>query len=304
MYDPTRTLIDTHSPTVIAALDTQAAAFRFVALLAGELSRGRVELPAFPEAVARVKQALSNPDASHDLIAKVVATEPGLAARLMTLANSAIMNPGGKAITELKSAVARIGYNNVRSTAVAYAVSQLRLAESLQGIRGELERLWKEATGTAALAYVLARAVRGLNPDEAMLAGLVHNIGKVYILSRGQQLETARFSANDLTMLVRDWHASVGKAIVESWKFAAHIVSALGEFEDPDRSVRAADLTDVLTVASQLYPYLGMDAANRELAETLLATGACRRLGLNQSSLQEALDKADVARSELLGALG
>jgi HD-like signal output (HDOD) protein len=296
--------MDTSSTSLIAEFSAQSAAFRFVALLAGEVSKGQIDLPAFPEAVARVKQALSDEHVSPAMIARVVMSEAGLAARLMTLANSTIMNPSGTPTNELKSAVARIGYNNVRASAVAYAIAKLRQADNLQAIRGELELLWKEATGTAALAHAIARHAPGINADEALLTGLVHNIGKVYILSRSQQVQNPEFSLSDTAVLVRDWHANVGKAIVESWKFAPQIAAAIGNFEDPDRNHRQADLGDVLSLASQLYRYVDQAPTDIVLPETLLCDRASLQLSMDALTLQQIVRAGSKALQELRAALG
>ncbi|MGC3979924.1 MAG: HDOD domain-containing protein [Steroidobacteraceae bacterium] len=296
----------TYSPSMIAEIGAQSKAFRFVALLAGEVSKGQIDLPAFPDAVARVKSALSNENVSPAMIAKVVASEAGLAARLMTLANSAIMNPSGSAITELKTAIVRIGYNNVRASSVAYAVAKLRQADELKGIRNELEALWKEAVGTAAMAYALARRIANVNADEAMLTGLVHNIGKVYILSRRQQLTDVQFGLNDTAVIMRDWHGNVGKAIVESWKFAPQIAAAIGDYEEPDRPLRQADLADVLNVATRLWAHVVAmgDVQPGALPDYLVRNESSQRLGMDAGSLQKVLADGAAALKDLKTALG
>jgi HD-like signal output (HDOD) protein len=292
----------TYSSSMITELSAQSAAFRFVALLAAEVSNGQIDLPAFPEVVARVKNALSKDDVTPVRIAQLVASEAGLAARLMTMANSTIMNPGGKAITELRTAVVRIGYNNVRTTAVAYAVTKLKQADELQPIRKELESLWQEATMTAALAWAIARHVPSINADEAMLTGLVHNIGKVYILSRSQRLAGGAFSVSDTIPIVRDWHANVGRAIIESWHFAAHIADAVGEYEDRDRIVRQADMADVLQIAARLYPSVADSQV--PVPGDLSTSLAYTRLGLDRNKLQLIVDDSAQAISTLRSALG
>lgn len=293
----------TYSPSIIAEFSAQSAAFRFVALLANEVSSGQVDLPAFPEVVARVKSALSKEDVTPVMIARVVASEAGLAARLMTMANSAIMNPGGTPITELKTAIVRIGYNNVRTTAVAYAVGKLRQAEELKPIRRELELLWNEATMTATLAWSIARRVPNINADEALLTGLVHNIGKLYILSRSQRMAGAAFNVADTAPIVRDWHANVGRAIVENWHFAAHIAAAVGDQDDADRLPRQADMSDVLQAAVRLYQS-GVDVQGAMQETGLERIGVCARLGLDRLKIQQIAQEAAKAITTLRSALG
>lgn len=293
----------TYSASMITEFSAQSAAFRFVALLAAEVSSGQVDLPAFPEVVARVKSALSKEDVTPVMIARVVASEAGLAARLMTMANSVIMNPGGSAITELKTAIVRIGYNNVRTTAVAYAISKLKQSEELQAIRKELELLWNEATMTATLAWAIARRVPNINADEAMLAGLVHNIGKVYILSRSQRMAGGAFNVADTTAIVRDWHANVGRAIVENWGFAPNIVAAVGEQDETDRVLRQADMSDVLQAAVRLCQS-GIDAQGVLQETGLQKVGVFVRLSLDQSKIDQIAQDAIQAIATLRRALG
>ena len=291
-----------YSPSMLSELNAQSAAFRFVALLAAEVSNGQIDLPAFPEVVARVKNALSRDDVTPVQIAQVVTAEAGLAARLMTMANSAIMNPGGKPITELKSAIVRIGYNNVRTSAVAYAVAKLKQAQEVQAIRQDLEALWREATTTAAVAWAIAKHTAKFNADEALLAGLVHNIGKVYILSRSQRMAGDAFKVSDIVAIVRDWHANVGRAILEAWKFPAAIVVAVGDHEEFDRPLRQGDLADVLQLAVVIRERLSNE--KESLNSELLKSDVVARLGLNREKLGLVLHDTKEALDSLRGALG
>src|SRR5688572_33094950 len=167
-----------------------AAAFAFVSELAKEVSSGKVELPSFPDVAVRVRKVLADEHVSNEQIARVVGSEAGLAARVFTLANSAALNRSGRSVSELKTAINRIGHNNVRTAAVSFAITQLRRAGELRHIAKELEQVWTEATLVAALSYAVAsRVASDVNADEAMLAGLLHNVGKIYILARANKHE-------------------------------------------------------------------------------------------------------------------
>lgn len=235
-----------------------AAAFAFVAELAQEVSHGKVELPSFPDVAVRVRKVLADEHVSNEQIARVVSSDAGLAARVFTLANSAALNRSGRSVSEIKTAVNRIGHNNVRTAAVSFAISQLRRASELKHISKELEGLWQEATTVAALAYAVASRT-GMNADESMLAGLLHNVGKIYILARAQRHSLFKEPAA-LAQVMRDWHANIGKAIVENWGFPEHIAEAIGEHENIDRVSGERDITDVLTVAVMMAAFFGHEA--------------------------------------------
>ena len=120
--------------------ETSSSAFEFVTELARELSSGRVELPSFPEAAARLQQALADTNVTAERIALVLGTDAGLTARVLTMANSTLLHRGGKPVSDLKLAVTRIGHENIRVAALAYASAQLKRAPELAHIRGDLEQ--------------------------------------------------------------------------------------------------------------------------------------------------------------------
>jgi HD-like signal output (HDOD) protein len=276
-----------------------AAAFAFVSELAAEVSRGKVELPSFPDVAVRVRKVLADEHVSNEQIARVVGSEAGLAARVFTLANSAALNRSGRSVSELKTAVNRIGHNNVRTAAVSFAIAQLRRASELKHISKELEVLWQEATNVAALAYAVASRT-GVNADESMLAGLLHNVGKIYILARANRHDSLFKDQAALAMVLRDWHSNVGKAIVENWGFPAHIADAIGEHENIDRVNEERDVTDVLTVAVMMAGFFGHEA---DLELNMQGVKSFWRLGLDNEKcvhvLRDCADEISALRTAL-----
>jgi len=278
------------------------AAFQFVAELAAEVSRGRVELPAFPDVATRVRKALADDNVSPEQITRVVGSEAGLAARVMTLANSAALNRGGKNITELKTAINRIGQNNVRTAAVAFAIAQLRRASELKHIIKDLEKLWNQATMVSALSYTIASRTPGINADEALLAGLIYNVGKIYILARAYKHADLFADAAAMNMIMREWHANIGKAIIENWGFAPHIAEAVGGQEELDRVAGQADLTDVIIVSVLAATFI--DDPDVDLELNMQGVRGFSRLGLNNEKFRVIMRDCIEEISALRSALG
>ena len=75
------------------------------------------------------------------------------------------------------------------------------------------------ASSVAAFAYVLARNCTKVNPDEAMLTGMMHGIGKLYVLTRVIDHPELFASNTMLNQIIGEWHASIGRAILENWNF-------------------------------------------------------------------------------------
>jgi HD-like signal output (HDOD) protein len=277
-----------------------AAAFAFVTELAQEVSGGKVELPSFPDVAVRVRKVLADEQVSNEQIARIVGSDAGLAARVLTLANSAALNRTGKAIGDLKTAINRIGHNNVRTAAVAFAIAQLRRASELRNIAPQLERVWQEATMVAALSYSIGSRCQ-INADESMLAGLLHNVGKLYILARANRHGGLFSEPVALAQIQRDWHANVGKAIVENWGFPEHIAEAIGEHENIDRTVGLADVTDVLTVAVMAAGFMGHEV---DFELNMQGVKAFRRLSLDNAKCAHIMQSCSDEIAALRSALG
>jgi HD-like signal output (HDOD) protein len=279
-----------------------AEGFAFVQGLASELSKGKVDLPSFPDIALRVRKVLSDENVTQDQVVRVVGCEPALAARLMQIANSAALNITGKAITELRTAINRMGHNMVRSAAIAFAMSQLKKVDSLKGLEQPLDDLWKDSAAVAAMSHAVARRFSKVNPDTAMLAGLLHGIGKLYILTRASKHPALFVDHAIYNQIVRDWHSAVAKALLENWDMAEEIVCAVSDYEDMERHHSGpVDLTDVLTVGNLL-------ASFKEHPESIEINmhdvAACKRMSIDRATYEKLIDESETEIEALKKALG
>jgi HD-like signal output (HDOD) protein len=280
---------------------TRDVAFEFVRSLALELSAGRIDLPSFPEVAIRVRRVLGDPKTTLDRVVRVIGSEPALAARLLRIANSATLNPAGKPVVDLRSAINRMGYNMVRSASMSFAMAQIRKNDKLVCVKHYLEELWERSTHVAALAFMVARSCTKLNADEAMLTGMLHGIGKLYILTRVANHPALFNQSGTVHQIITDWHAEIAKAILENWQFTEDMVAAVANQNDLDRVVEAADLSDVIAVAN-LMASLSTDLQG--LAVALDGRPAAARLGLDHDKTVAILNDTAVEISALRSALG
>ena len=279
-----------------------AEAFAFVQALASELSRGKVDLPSFPDIALRVRKVLGDEEVTQEQVVRVVGSEPALAARLMQIANSAALNFTGKPINDLRTAINRMGHNMVRSAAIAFAMSQLKKVDSLKGLEKPLDELWKSSAAVAAMSHAVAKRYSKINPDTGMLAGLLHGIGKLYILTRSSKHPALFADQAIYNQIVRDWHSPVAKALLENWDMAEEIVTAVSDYEDLERAHSGpVDLTDVLTVGNLL-------AAFKEHPESLEINmhdvAACKRMNIDRASYEKLIDESEHEIDALRQALG
>jgi HD-like signal output (HDOD) protein len=281
---------------------TNQAAFAFVQALALEMSAGKIEIPSFPDVAVRVRKVLADENCSAAQIARVVSAEPAMAAKLLQMSNSALLNPNGNKITELKTAIARIGLSNVRSASLAYAMEQIKNAKELAPLRKPLHDLWERSVKVASMCYVVARSWTRVNADQAMLAGLMHGMGRVYILTRAVKHPELFADGTSYHQIVRDWNAAVAKAVLESWEIGPEIIEAVEHYEDLERAGGdTVDLTDVLTIANVLVSFHSDPPA---MEMRLKETSAAVRLGVNPEAIQKVLQETAGELASLRSALG
>jgi HD-like signal output (HDOD) protein len=214
--------------------------------LATEVSEGTIDLPCFPDVVIRISRALADPEASAERVVTIVGAEPRLAARVLQTANSAAFNSSGKPLTELRSAIVRLGHQMVQGTAMSYAMQHMKNETSLRSIAEPLAALWDRSIAVASICRLVAMRTK-VPADEAFLTGLVHGIGNLYIMARAAAAADGLGCAQSWMELVSGWHASIGKAVLQSWGFADEMCDAVGDQDDVERRWKhEAGLVDVL----------------------------------------------------------
>jgi HD-like signal output (HDOD) protein len=231
---------------VAATLEERATALAFLQTLATEVSKGTVDLPCFPDVVVRISHALADPNTDSDRVVTIVGAEPRLAARILQTANSAAFNSSGKPLNDLRSAITRLGQQMVQSTAMSYAMQHMKNEASLRSIAQLLTELWNRSIAVASVCKLVAARTK-VPADEAFLTGLLHGIGKLYIMARAASAANGLGGDHSWMELISGWQASIGKAVLQSWGFADELCEAVGDQDDVDRRWKhQAGLVDVL----------------------------------------------------------
>jgi HD-like signal output (HDOD) protein len=276
--------------------------FAFVRALATELSSGKVELPGFPDVAVRVQRVLADENVQPERVVRVVSSEPVLASQVLCIANSVAFNPAGKRITELRTAVARIGLNTVRTATIAFAVRQLRAAPEVKPIATELDALWKRTVNVASLCYALARRRSTVVPDTALVTGLLQGVGRLFILTRAVRYPSLLTNPASYQAIERDWHLSIATALLENWCVAEEIVQAVRDCEDYGRDPQGSvSLTELLIGATLIAVHTGQP----ELLEARLqSVKAVARLELNLDLCRQLTEESAEEINALRDALG
>ncbi len=274
----------------------------FVQSLADDLSRGSIELPSFPDVVIRLRQVLEDEKSTTAQIVQLLTAEPVLAARLIQMANSAALRGAASEMTDLSMVVNRLGRNMVQNSAMAYAVKQMRETQKLEPAQPYLEALWNDSTHLAALCYVLTKKLTKLNPEQALLVGLLHGIGKLYILAQAEEHPKLFEDPDNLSNILDSWHAGIGSAILEAWQFPKEVSGSVANYQVVEREHDGpTDLTDILIVAHLISAFLRQESDAELQLENV---PAAKHLAVSATEIGGVLQQAEEQIADLRSALG
>ena len=268
---------------------------KFIATLMDDVGKGQLELPTLPEVAIKVRKLVDDPNVSADLIAKLVGTDAALSARLLQVANSVFFK-GLNSVENVRTAVVRLGGVCVRNVVASLVMQQLYQANQMGPIKKDLLALWVHGARVAAISQVLAKRFTKLNSDEAMLAGLIHNIGVLPILKRALKFPEILEDKATLNRVIEKLHPEIGKLVLEEWHFPPELIQVAAEHGDLQRNPGPnADYTDVVMVAN-LHSFMGR-AENKYSAVDWNEIPAFNKLGLTPEQSIQALSeaKADIA---------
>lgn len=221
----------------------------FVNELIEDLETGHLQLPTLPEVALRVRDVVDDENANASQIADIIAQDAALSARLIQVTNSPLYR-GRQEIDRLSMVVARLGNKLVRNLVTSQVMKQMFQATN-DMVDQRLRAVWEHSVQVAAISRALANRAPGVLPDQAMLAGLIHDIGILPILYRAEERDELLDTPGLLDHLILRLHARIGGAILKHWKFPDALVSVAAEHEDLERShTGPADLVDLVQVAN------------------------------------------------------
>ncbi|QLI81373.1 HDOD domain-containing protein [Chitinibacter fontanus] len=212
---------------------------------------GEVIFPICFDASVQISTVMKSKTASIQRIAHEIQKDPLITAKILKLSNSVVYNPMGKMIAELNSALTRVGMETARSVALACAMQQLIRSRDLTAFDELSSRLWIHSLKTSMIARVIARRLTRVNPEVAMLAGLVHDLGAFFMLDRAGRYPELIERPKTVEYLVAQWHESVGNILLDSLGLPEEIVAAVNELDQPRNFIETPrTLSDVVYIAN------------------------------------------------------
>jgi len=221
--------------------------FRSIAAQAG---KGDISFSTNINATLKVKQLLNDPDAHLATATKLVLADPLFSARTVAIANSAAYNRTGTKINNVTSAVMRLGFGTLRSLAISLIVRQMGDGLSNSVVRKKSAELWEHTACVAALAQVIARRMTKIDPDTAMFAGIVHEVGGFYLLSRAE--EFPGLLDGEMEEWVEYGEKIIGRGVLKALDIPESICAAVEQVWHGVGARPPVTLGDVLILANDL----------------------------------------------------
>ncbi len=278
--------------------DHCGAALQLISGLRDGLAAGDLELPALPSVVTLIQRALDRSEVQIAQICELILSEPALAGSVLKLANSPIYRRGGIETTNMDTCVQRLGTRLVHSVSLHFAMQQMQRAPEYKAIHSLLEPEWDRSRMVSELCYSLARRSRRAAPEDMLTLGLIHNIGRIYILGQAGSQARAMFEDEDAAALIEEWHPLIGGAIAKSWHLPESAVRAIAEQGDEDApnddDVRTL-LVLAITIATQGVGEDGLDPA------LVAEFPGALRLGLDAGPLGAIIEDAREFGEMLMG---
>ncbi len=261
------------------------------------IDKDQLVLPTLPEVALRVREAAEDPDVSIPVLVKEISTDAALSARLIKVVNSPLLRTRQE-ITDLGMAVNRMGITYTANLAIGLAMAQMFQATS-DVIDRKMRDVWARSTEVAGISHVLCRHYTKLKPDQATLAGLVHQIGVLPILSYAEDNDELLADPQSLNLVIERIHPVLGDRILQAWDFPVPLRHVPTQHLDFQRTSVSVDYADIVQVA-MLQSLSGTDHPYAQMDFSTIPSFA--KLGLNHEDEQDEDLSAEMeAAMQLLG---
>ena len=220
----------------------------FLDKLYKSIKNNTITLPTLPEVALRIRDAVEQEDTTAHHIADMVATDAALSARLLQVANSPLYR-GRMTIDSIQMAVTRLGNKLIRNLITSLAMKQIFQATS-DTMDSQLHAAWEQSVHVAAISRALSRQVSHLQPDQAMLAGLIHNIGCLPVLMMAENYPELVEDGIKLRHMVDSIGPYIGETILTEWGFPDSMTKIPGNYQNLEYDGGPeADYVDLVIIA-------------------------------------------------------
>lgn len=216
-----------------------------------------LEVPSLPNIAVKLRKAMQSDIGIADAV-KIIQLDPVITAKLIQVANC----PLYLAATPTKTcfeAVKRIGLKATQNLVITLSLKQI-FQSNIPVIKKYMDRIWKQSIYISSICYVLAAETKKVNPEEALLAGLISDIGLVPFLNYAAKLPADYYTEKEIALAFPYIRGPVGAYILHEWHFPEELIGIPIKAEDwYQHSENHLTLTDIVVLA-KLHSKIGKPA--------------------------------------------
>ncbi len=213
-----------------------------------------LNIPSLPDVAIKLRNAMQNDTGVADAV-KIIQHDPVFSAKLIGLANCPLYL-GVSPVKSCFEAVNRIGLNATRNLVIGLSINRIFKTNSPL-IKKYLDSIWKESLSISIISFVLATITKQINPEEALLAGLICNIGTIPFLSFAANFPKEYCTESDIELALPYIKGPVGYKILRDWGFVEEYLKIPLYADDwYQNNSETLNLTDIV-VLSRLHSKIG-----------------------------------------------
>lgn len=269
-------------------------ASKFATRIARDVSEERLVLPTLPELGLAVRRKVQDPLSSTADLTRLLQIDLTISSKLIQVANSPAY-AGYEPVNTLNHAITRMGTTAVKDIVTGLTLKQLFVTKQPR-LRRRLRHLWEHSVTVAANCAVLARHQTNLDPEKALLAGLIHDVGELAIIQYANLNGLDDVSDLELEDAITELKPRLGAILIRSWSLGEEFVAAALHADDLQTVTSGeVQLLDLIHVA-QLHSQAGIEGAK---IPNLEGVPAIRKLGLAIDGAEKSIVLLREAREEI-----
>lgn len=262
-----------------------------------DLHDDRLELPSVPDVAIQIRQALSEEKSNFHHIAHIIASDPAITTKIIKTANSALYRSIHK-INDCQMAVTRLGTKITSQLVISFSMKELFKTKN-KALKKKMMSIWHHSREVAAISFMLAKITPGFNAEHALLAGLLHDIGAIPIITYADKHPEIVQDAEQLDMLINELKGEIGAAILSRWDFSDDIITTAREAENwlrlPGEKPQYCDII----IIAQLHAMIGRPESKAENIPRLDEVPAFTKLALGKLTPELSIKVLEQAKEQI-----
>lgn len=207
--------------------------------------RDDIPLPSLPSIATRVREAVSAECGTREL-AQIINGDAAIATKVVRAANGPLYR-GEIQTTTVKEAVARLGVTTTQQLVMSFVLKEI-FTTDVAPLKAKMRDLWTHTQAMAVGAFVLSREFRVLEPERALLAGLLHDIGSVALIAYAERFPRVWADAVTLDRVLQSLRGEIGAMVLGRWRFEQEWVRLALEVEQWQRKCPKPDYCGLLQI--------------------------------------------------------